>query len=149
MNYIQQTSFSNSDMGRDLISLLSAYGHSHVRKAFETVKNRAILEARFREFLNADFVGLENNPNSKTDIPYQSVDRALAELMNFTKQSTLYGSEENKKRKAGILLDSVTFQESECLFRIMTGNYDRESFRVYLFPQTSKKKREVEEKEAE
>lgn len=134
MNYIQQTSFSNSAFGRDLCRLVGSYGLHFVRKAFEEASDKVALEAAMRSVIDLEFVPLAENPNKGEDIPYMSIDKAFRDLPLYTLNSSYFGSEERKRHKLGILLVSVTFLESDALFRICTGKYDKESIREYLFP---------------
>lgn len=95
-----------------------------------------------KELLDLDLVAPDKNPNMGDNIlPYQTLDKAIKDLGLLINNGR---DIEKKKNRAELLLESVTHVESGCLFRILTGNYDKESIRSYLFPPPVGKKRTVE-----
>lgn len=142
MQFVQKTVFSSNGISQDLVTLLGSYGETQVRKAFESAKNPEALKGLMKEILSYKFITLpKGDYNSTTKVPYQSMEKALKQLKYFTTDSPFYIDEITRERKLSILLESVTFIEAEVIIKLMTGSYDVESVKAYLF--SPKKKKET------
>jgi hypothetical protein len=136
----QKLIFSDSPLIQDLVSVLGANGLKAVTEAFNNSKTQEKVKGIFSNLINSDFIDITQFKafSNKSPVAYQSLEKILSGIERYTKSSNTLGSEQNKKNKFEQALESVTFLETDMLYKLVSGNYDVASVKRFLQPSETK-----------
>lgn len=134
-NYVQQSAFtSRTGISRDLLNLLSSHSIRQVQECFDTALNKTELQNLMGDVIkwvdNATFKDVcALKQTQPLPLGFQPMEKALKQLQYI---STIQNDYITKRRKYQLVLDSVSFVESDMIVRLINGNFDILSVRKTL-----------------
>lgn len=120
MKYVQEYPVSKNSLANVLLSAHVLTNQVELKAFLDEHMQNPAFKQLLDLIFSSEFIELDNftYPQVKVDY-YKHFDKALQELPYYTKDNNYYGTDERKRNKLSILLETLTFVEADVFLRLI------------------------------